>query len=448
MNKSLLALVVSASLLSLPGRAQSLNAPPDYGATPLEWSIRMADSEIAREGDNLDYNAKKKGPAWGYTTGLYADALVRLSQETRQPTYTASAEKIIGSYISPKGKIATFKIKGVDPAFEPDKPQKDPKMESGRESGKKPEKAPPKEHPSPFYSLDDIQSGVVTLKLYDITGDERYRKAVDFMRDQLQHHPRTKEGGFWHKERYPYQMWLDGLYMGEPFYADYATRFNEPSDFDDIANQFRLITLHTYDPATGLFYHAWDEKKKQLWANKKTGTSPSFWGRAIGWYMMALVDVLDVMPADHPARPALIDDLNKVAQGVLKYQDPKTGVWWQVTDQGPRPGNYLEASSSSMFVYALAKGVNHGYLPRTDIPAIRAGYQGIIRQFVTLNFDRKTINLTQCCKVATLDKKRLGTFDYYTKGEKIVWNDLKGVGPFINAGVECSRLFGNETFDP
>jgi unsaturated rhamnogalacturonyl hydrolase len=425
MNMSPLTFVVFASLLSTPALALT---PASPGATPLEWSMRMADSDMARLGDTLC--APPVGnQKWNYTTGLYADALVRLSEQTHQPAYTESAEKIIGSFLSPDGKIATFSVAGADSAPSANATSDNAAMD-------------------PYYSLDDIQSGVVTLKLYDITGDERYHKAADFMRDQLKQHPRTSEGGFWHKGRYPFQMWLDGLYMGEPFYAGYAKRFNEPADFDDIANQFRLITLHTYDPATGLLYHGWDEKKVQPWANKETGTSPSFWSRAIGWYAMALVDVLDDMPADHPARAALIEDLNKVAKGILKFQDPKTGVWWQVTDQGPRKDNYLEASASSMFVYALAKGVNHGYLPRTDLPAIHAGYQGLIQTFITTDPDGKTINLNQCCKVATLSKKALGTFEYYTKGAPIVPNDLKGVGSFIDAGIECTTLFGTETFAP
>jgi len=422
---SSLRFLLSASLLST---AAPLLAAAPPAVTPQQWSILMADSEIARLGDTLDAEPSGK-QKWNYTTGLYCDALVRLSAVTHDPVYAASAQKIIGSFISPEGKIATYKVKGVDPAFDPT---------DNSDSG----------HESPFFSLDNIQSGVVTIKLYDLTGDERFHKAADFMRDQLKQHPRTSEGGFWHKDRYPFQMWLDGLYMGEPFYADYAKRFNEPADFDDIANQFRLITLHNYDPATGLFYHGWDEKKVQPWANKETGTSPSFWSRAIGWYAMALVDVLDDLPADHPARPALLADLDKVTKGILKYQDPKTGVWWQVTDQGSRADNYLEATASSMFVYTLAKGVNQGYLPRTYLPAIHAGYQGILSQFVTVGSDGKTIDLNRCCKVATLSKKAPGTYAYYTKGVPIVPNDLKGVGPFINAGVECSKLFGSETFSP
>ena len=234
----------------------------------------------------------------------------------------------------------------------------------------------------------------------------------------------------------------------EPFYADYAVRFNEPQDFDDIVKQFALVGKHTYDPTTGLFYHGWDASRKLAWANPKTGASPHFWSRAIGWYAMGLVDVLTVMPANDPRRPELVDLLQKVARGILRYQDKKTGIWWQVTDQARRPGNFPEASASCMFVYALAKGVNNGDLPRSDIPAIRAGYQGIIDQFVTLDFDRKTVNLTRCCQVAGLDVKNKASYTYYTKVVRIVPNDLKGVAPFINAGMECNKLFGHETFTP
>jgi len=423
----LLGLLACASLLSVTEPTLTAAAPASTNATPLEWSIRMADSEMARLGDKLDAEPTGK-QKWGYTTGLYSDALIRLSEETHRPIYTASAEKIIGSFVSPTGKIATFPIKGVDPAYDPG------------------DKADP-EHLGSFYTLDSLQAGVATLKLFDLTGEERYRKAAEFLREQLKIQPRTSEGGFWHKERYPYQMWLDGLYMAEPFYADYAKRFNEPADFDDIALQFRLINLHASDPATGLLYHGWDEKKQQPWANPQTGTSACFWSRGIGWYAMALVDVLDDMPANHPARPALIKELNDVAQGILKYQDPKTGVWWQITDQGARTGNYLEATGSSMFVYALAKGVNHGYLPRSEVPAIRAGYAGLIRQFVTIEPGSSTIDLNKCCKDVGLSKDRPGTFAYYT-GVKIDTNDLKGIGPFINAGMECAKLFGGDEFSP
>jgi unsaturated rhamnogalacturonyl hydrolase len=429
-------LTIVAALLAagtLPLRAAgSAGISP---TTPLEWSIRMADSQIKRSGTNLLCPPAGIG-GWDYTTGLYDDALIRLSDASGYPAYEQNAEKTIGSFITPSGKIRTYLEKRPKPKLKPGEPVPSPTPDEGLA------------HPKIPYTLDEVESGVAAIKLYEITHDPRYKSAADILRHQLRIHPRTPEGGFWHKAVYPNQMWLDGIYMAEPFYADYAVDFNEPKDFDDITHQFTLIAAHTYNPRTGLFYHAWDESHKQVWANWRTGTSRNFWGRAIGWYVMALVDVLDKMPANHPGRAQLIDILNKAAVGLVKYQDPKTGVWWQVTDKGPRKYNYLEASSSSMFVYALAKGVNHGYLPRTYIPAIRAGYQGILKQFVSLDKNGRGISLNHICKVAGLDKRRTGSYKYYTRGEKIVSNDLKGVGPFIDAGIECQKLFGDEKFGP
>jgi unsaturated rhamnogalacturonyl hydrolase len=240
-------------------------------------------------------------------------------------------------------------------------------------------------------------------------------------------------------------MWLDGIYMAGPFYAAMGRYSVKPElAYDDVAKQIRLIDEHTYDAKTGLNYHGWDAAKIQPWANPVTGCSSNFWGRAEGWYAMALVDVLDYFPTNHPARAQLIGTLQKLAMGVLKYQDAKTGLWWQVLDQGGRKGNYLEATASAMFVYALAKGVNHGYLPRAEVPAIEKGYAGIINHLIKSDGE-KSWSLTQCCSVAGLGgspsngKYRDGSFDYYV-GEPVVNNDFKGVGPFILAGIEVRRL--------
>ncbi len=404
----------------------------------------MADSEIQRRGKKLEAAPFGKG-RWDYTNGLYADALIRLSAETGSPGYEKNAANLIGSFIGPTGRIATYEQARPRPASKLRPGQRPPRPVLAKPSlaPKKPRKAEPPKVP---YSLDDIQSGVATLKLYDITHLERYRKAAEILRGQLRKHPRIAEGGFWHKAGYPNQMWLDGLYMAGPFYAAYAVRFREPGDFDDIGNQFRLIARHTYDPATGLFYHGWDKSKKMRWANRETGASPSFWSRAIGWYASGLVDVLAVMPKDHPDRPAMVDILRKFAAGITRYQDPATGVWWQVTDMGWRRHNYLEASASCMFTYALAKGINHGFLSRRYIPAVRAAYGGILHQFVVVDKGGKTISLTHCCEVAGLGTKENGTFRYYTHHTKVVSNDLKGIGPFINAGIECQKLLGAESF--
>ena len=366
----------------------------------------MADSEIARRGDNLVW--KQGGRAkWDYSAGLFTLSLLKLNEQVHNPDYVKFAENTIGSFITPEGGIQGYKVAE--------------------------------------YQLDAINPGKTVLALWQITHDERYQKAATLLRRQLDTQPRTGDGGFWHKQRYPHQMWLDGLYMGGPFYAEYTKLFDGPvSDYDDVAKQIRLVAAHTYDPATGLFYHAWDESKEQPWANKDTGTSSNFWGRAIGWYAMALVDVLDFFPTNHPARPEIIATFQKLCAGVVKYQDAKTGLWWQVVDQGNRQGNYLEATASAMFVYALAKGVNRGYLSREYATAAIKGYDGIIKNLIKDDGGGRW-SLTQCCSVAGLggspgnSKMRDGSFDYYVS-EPIVNNDLKGVGPFILAGIELQSL--------
>ena len=288
-------------------------------------------------------------------------------------------------------------------------------------------------------------SGRTLLALQRITGDDKYGRAASLLWEQLKAQPRTAEGGFWHKQRYPHQMWLDGLYMAEPFYAEYAAQFGEPkASFDDIALQFKLADRHLYDPVRGLDYHGWDETLTQSWANPVSGTSSNFWGRGMGWYGMALVDVLDYFPSDHPARPRLIALLRKLAAGVEKYQDRSSGLWYQVLDQGNRPGNYLEASASCMFVYTLAKGSRLGYLPAECRDTALRGYRGIEHRLLKVNADGK-ITLTSCCSVAGLGNGRDGSYDYYIH-EPVVDNDLKGIGPFILAGLEVQGLVGPKNF--
>ena len=286
------------------------------------------------------------------------------------------------------------------------------------------------------YNLDNINCGKNLLLLYKVTGQEKYRKAAALLREQLKTHPRTSDGGFWHKKIYPSQMWLDGLYMAEPFYAEYAATFHEDSDFDDIAKQFVLMERHARDPKTGLLYHGWDESKQQRWANPTTGTSPNFWDRAMGWYGMALVDVLDYFPQQHPQRAELIAILNRLAKSVAKYQDAKSGLWYQVLDKGTEKGNYLEASGSSMFVYALAKGVRNGYLATSYLPVARRGYQGLLDHFVKTDSAGQT-NLDGTVSVAGLggNPYRDGSYQYYLS-EKVVTNDPKGVGAFLLASNE------------
>ena len=290
------------------------------------------------------------------------------------------------------------------------------------------------------YNIDNVLLGREVLMLYQKLGTEKYLKALKTLRHQLQTQPRTNEGGFWHKKRYPYQMWLDGLYMGEPFYAEYAIAFHEETDFDDIANQFIYMENHARDAKTGLLYHGWDESKKERWADPKTGLSQNFWGRADGWYAMALVDVLDKMPANHPKRKELLAILNRLAVAIKNYQDKESGLWYQVLDKANEKGNYLEASASCMFVYALAKGTRQGYLSSSYKETAEKGYNGIINKFIETEPDGQ-VNLNGTVSVAGLggNPYRDGSYQYYLS-EKVVRNDAKGVGAFIQASVEMERL--------
>jgi|SRR5665213_37507 len=399
-------LMLPALLLSLSSCATSSAAPQTFsGATALEWSVRLADSEMTRRGDSLAWKPDGKAK-WDYTAGLFTLSLLKLNERAPDDSYVKFSGRAIGSFIAPDGKI----------------------------QGYQPEE----------FQLDALNSGKTALALWQITHDAKYKNAATILRRQLDAQPRTFDGGFWHKQRYPNQMWLDGIYMAAPFYAQYAKLFDETNDFDDVAKQIRLIGEHTFDPKTGLYFHAWDAAKIQPWANPATGCSSNFWGRAVGWYAMALVDVLDYFPTNHPARAEIISMFQKLCQGVVKYQDAKTGLWHQVVDQGNRKGNYFEATVSAMFVYALAKGVNHGYLPHDYAAAATKGYDGIIKNLIRDDGDGKW-SLTQCCSVAGLGFKnaaaraRDGSFDYYVS-EPVVSNDLKGVGPFILAGIEMEQI--------
>ncbi|RYG03212.1 MAG: glycoside hydrolase family 88 protein, partial [Chitinophagaceae bacterium] len=274
------------------------------------------------------------------------------------------------------------------------------------------------------------------LMLYKVTGQQKYFKAATLLWDQIQQQPRTKEGGFWHKKIYPNQMWLDGLYMGEPFYAEYAALIKKDDAFNDIANQFSWMEKNSRDLKTGLMYHGWDESREEKWANKTTGRSPHFWARAMGWYGMALVDVLDHFPTNHPKRKELLAILARYAVAVQKVQDVKSGLWYDILDKPTGTGNYHEASASNMFVYTYAKAVRMGYLPKTYFAVAEKGYKGIKTEFIErINADK--INLKGTVSVSGLGGKpyRDGSYEYYLS-EKVVVNDPKGVGAFILAANE------------
>ncbi|MGI8637739.1 MAG: glycoside hydrolase family 88 protein, partial [Segetibacter sp.] len=292
------------------------------------------------------------------------------------------------------------------------------------------------------YNIDNVLCGRNLLMLYNVLGKEKYYKAAATLRDQLRTQPRTSEVGFWHKQIYPWQMWLDGLYMVETFYADWAKTFHEDTAFNDIAKQFMLMEKLARDPKTGLLYHGYDESRQQQWADKTTGRSPNVWARAMGWYGMALVDVLENFPANNAGRDSLERILNRFAAAVVKYQDKKTGLWYDIVDMPGKDKNYVEASASSMLVYTLAKGVRLGALASSKyLPAAKKGYAGIISNFIKT--ENGQVNLHGTVSVSGLGGTpyRDGSYDYYT-GEKVVVNDPKGVGAFLLASNEMEIIPG------
>ena len=367
--------------------------PPVALRDARPWSVRMVETVMKRHPIVHE--------KWDYTAGLVLTGVERLGDRTGNARYRKYVRENMDRLVQSDGSIATYRAEE--------------------------------------FNLDQVNQGRLLFPLYERTRDARYAKAIELLRDQLRRQPRTSEGGFWHKQIYPQQMWLDGLYMAEPFYAQYAAIHHDSAAFNDIARQFLLVARHTRDAKTGLFYHAWDESRSQGWADSLTGLSKNFWGRADGWYAMALVDVLDYLPVSHPDRAALVRTLGDLADAVAKVQDPVTGLWWQVLDQGNRKGNYLESSASSMFVYALAKGARKGYLAPRFAGVARRGYDGIIANLITVD-SSGLVSLHNVCQVAGLGgaQNRSGTYDYYIS-EPVVADDYKGVGAFILASLELGR---------
>lgn len=388
-----LALVLSSSTL-FAGKKKS-----NYY---IDWAVTIANSEMKHNPELWQADFVKE-PKWDYTQGLIANAMTRIFLATKDSTYFKYTKVFADFFIDRDGNIKTYKV---------DK-----------------------------YNIDCLNGGKFLFDMYHITKDEKYMKAIKLLRSQIDTHPRTQIGVLWHKKIYENQVWLDGLYMGAPFYAQCAKELKEStSSFDDAAKQLVLGDKVTYDNRTGLNFHAWDESKKQQWADPTTGHSPNFWGRSMGWYMMAMVDILDFLPKDHPQRPVIIANLNRLTQALCQYQDPVTGMWFQVTDQPKREGNYVESSCSAMYIYAMTKGLNNGYLPKHYKPVVQKAFCGFITNATQKNEDGTT-SITKACSVAGLggNPYRDGSFNYYIS-EKVRNDDPKVVGPFIMACLEMSKL--------
>lgn len=373
----------------------------DNKAKQTSWHILMLESEMHRNPQAwmLDF---EKRPKWNYTHGLVLMAVEKIYRQTGEQRYQDYILEYYQDMIDSTGKI-----------------NYNYKMDN--------------------FNIDHIKPGINLFDLYEHTGDERYLLALQTLREQLRVHPRTQDGGFWHKKIYPEQLWLDGVYMNTPFYARYGKVFNQPENFDDVVHQITLVEQKTRDEHTGLLFHAYDDSRSQQWADKVTGHSPHFWGRAMGWYMMALVDALQYFPEDHPGRQTVQPILVRLVDTLIRYQDTETGLWYQVLDQGNREGNYLEGSVSSMVAYTIAKGVNDQLLDSAYMAYAQKAFQGILDHLISFD-EEGYISLNQICGVAGLggNPYRDGSYEYYIS-ETIRPNDPKGVGPFMLLSIEMEK---------
>lgn len=363
------------------------------------YAERFADSEMQRfpKAYQLDHG---KRLFFGYAQGVGCCAMLKMWQKSGEERYYDYVEAWADSIIDQSGSIHLYDMNS--------------------------------------FNLDFINSGKVLFYIYKRSGEERYKIAMDTLIKQLVSQPRTSDGGYWHKKIYPYQMWLDGIYMASPFMAQYGATFDAPEWIDEAVKQITLCHKHTYDEVTGLYHHAWDESRQQLWADSITGHSPNFWGRSIGWWFMALVDALDYIPVTHEGYDEIVGYVRGLAKSLPAYQDVD-GLWYQVLDQPSREGNFPEASVTSQLMYAYAKAVNKGYIDESYRLVAEKAFEGLTQKLIVENLDG-TLTLTRCCQVGGLGGKpyRDGSFEYYI-GEKMRDNDAKATGPFIMGCLELEK---------
>lgn len=362
------------------------------------WSIRMANSVMARS-DSLIYYLNPASVKWQYDVAFLGQAIDKLGD--LDPRYSGYMEDYVDYFVHEDGSVYDYHVEE--------------------------------------YNLDRINPAKNIITVYKRTGDPVYRTALDQFLVQMESHPKTKTGGYWHKKIYPWQMWLDGIYMACPFLAQYAKEFNDPKWFDVVAYQIELIYGKTLDSSSGLLFHAWDESREQRWCDPETGKSKYPWSRAMGWYTMAIADVLDFLPEDHPERDSLISILQNTCEALLKVRDPKTGLWFQVLNQGGREGNYIEGSGSAMYTYVFAKGAHKGYLGSKFLDIATEAFDDLVKELVTVD-ENGLVTMHNICGGCGLggNPYRDGSYEYYIN-EKRVDNDPKGVAPFILAAIELGK---------
>ncbi|MCI2082054.1 MAG: glycoside hydrolase family 88 protein [Bacteroidales bacterium] len=400
--------VALAVLMGCGSAGCAAKGPSD--STGFEWegvrlSEKMLSSEIRRNPDASWIDGQEGNLKWNYTTGLELLSFLDVYDAYGGDSILNYVSSWYDGIISDDGTIYSYKLSN--------------------------------------YVLDHICPGEALLKL-GVCSSPKYALAAATLRRQLSEQPRIPDGGFWHKKAYPNQMWLDGIYMAEPFYADYAVRFESgtrrDSSLNDVADQFVLIARHTCDDSTGLYRHAYDDSRKMFWCDPVTGRSKHAWGRAMGWYAMAMADVLEIMPEDFPRREEIVSLLKGIVSKLPAYADPETGMWYQVMDCPGKEGNYVEATCSAMFCYAMLKGIRIRVLEKSLMPYAEKCYRQLCSTFLESNADG-TLTLKKCCAVAGLGGKenRSGDYDYYINC-KVIDNDPKGIGPFIMASLEYEKI--------
>ena len=351
---------------------------------------------------NMEKIREGKKASWNYIDGCMLTALMEMARITGEEHYSDFVRECIDHFVTEEGEIRTFK---------PDD-----------------------------CNLDDINEGRVLFELYQRTGLEKYRKAAAFLWRQLEKHPRTVEGNFWHKAIYPNQVWLDGIYMAQPFYALYEKHFGS-GEYADTVGQIKNVRARMFSEEKGLYYHGYDASRSAFWADPITGCSKNFWLRSLGWFAVALADLLDILP-DGEQKDSLASIFIELIHSIDRYADPATGLFWQVPDQGGREGNYLETSGSAMVAYATLKGARLGYLDNAYAAKGRRTFNGIVEKYLTFTEDGE-LNLGGICLVAGLgpetNRRRDGSYEYYIS-EPVVKNDAKGVAPFVLAYTEIKRL--------
>lgn len=368
-------------------------------ANNLKWSERTALTIFNKYPKAWQIDGTEK-PKWDYKMSLVLTAFEKLYQKTNDKKYFDYIKEYADEMIDSSGNIKKYDLKE--------------------------------------YNIDYVNPGKLLFNLYDITKDNRYQKVIQQLRTQLDTQPRTASGGFWHKQIYPNQMWIDGLYMAEPFYTQYTVKYENGKALDDVAKQFELVQNHLVDKKTGLVYQAWDESKQIGWANPETGASPTIWGRGIGWYMMALVETLDYYPKTNSNYKVLVGYLNQISKNVLKYKS-ESGLWYQVTDKPELKDNFLESSSSAMIIYSLAKASDKGYLASNYKKIAQKSFDAFVKEFVKKGENGEVIISNVSSNVGLGGKPfRDGTNEYYIKS-KTKDNSSPALAAFLLSATQLNK---------